>query len=116
MLQQPEPPRPELYKKADGAGGSIIGILVVVDSDFAKNLANEETQEADAQSEYDKTTQTNKISKTLKDQDEKYKTQEIASLGKSLSELKSDRSTSSEEQSAVLEYFARINDRCIAKP
>jgi hypothetical protein len=114
LMQQPA--RPEAHTQSGGAGGSIIGILEVVEADFAKNLAAETTQEDDAQSQYDKTTQSNKISKTLKDQDVKYKNQEIASLAKSLSELSSDRDTAGEEQSAVLEYFARINDRCIAKP
>jgi len=116
MLQQPEPPRPELHKKADGAGGSIIGILEVVESDFAKNLAEEETQEADAQSDYDKTTQANKITKATKDQDVKYKTEEYTGLDKAIAELSADRQTAGTELSAVLEYLAKLNERCIAKP
>lgn len=116
MLQQPEPPRPELHKKADGAGGSIIGILEVVESDFAKNLAEEETQEADAQSDYDKTTQANKITKATKDQDVKYKTEEYTGLDKAIAELSADRQTAGTELGAVLEYLAKLNERCIAKP
>merc|ERR1719356_823929 len=72
VMQQPA--KPELHSKAEGAGSSIIGILEVVESDFATNLAKEETEEADAASEYEKTTQENKVTKTLKDQDVKYKT------------------------------------------
>jgi len=116
MLQQPEPARPELYSKADGAGGSIIGILEVVESDFAKNLAEEETQEADAQSEYEKTTQANKITKATKEQDVKYKTEEYTGLDKALAELSADRQTAGTTLSAVLEYLAKLNERCIAKP
>merc|ERR550525_2300024 len=78
-----QPARPELHGAAGGAGSSIIGILEVIESDFAKNLAEEETQEEDAQSEYDKQTQINAVTKTLKDQDVKYKTQEMQSLAKS---------------------------------
>jgi len=114
LMQQPS--MPESHVKAGGAGQGIINILEVVESDFAENLAKEETQEADAQSSYDKTTQENKISKTLKEQDVKYKTQEIKSLGKSLSELSADRESAYAEHAAVMEYYEKIKERCIAKP
>merc|ERR1712190_450424 len=102
--------------KATGAGSSIIGILEVVESDFATNLAKEESQEADAQSTYEKTTQENKITKTTKDQDVKYKTQESKSLDTTVAEYSADREAANSELSAVLEYYAKIKDRCIAKP
>merc|ERR1712066_77515 len=76
LVQQPQPAKPELHTAATGAGNSIIGILEVVESDFAKNLAKETTEEDDAEAEYQKITQDNKVTKTLKDQDVKYKTQE----------------------------------------
>jgi hypothetical protein len=114
FMQQPA--APEMHTKASGAGGSIIDILEVVLSDFAKNLATEETQEADAVSSYEKTTQENKIATTMKSQDVKYKTQEYKSLDKSIAELSGDKDTTSTELSAVLEYYAKIKERCIAKP
>jgi len=114
LMQQPA--MPELHSKAQGAGTSIVGILEVVESDFATNLAKEEREEADAQSEYEKMTQENAVVKTTKDQDVKYKTQEIKSLDTSLAELSSDLETESAELSAVLEYYAKVKDRCIAKP
>ena len=46
----------------------------VCESDFTKNLAAEETQEADAVAVYEKTTQDNKLAKTVKSQDVVYKT------------------------------------------
>merc|ERR1719491_2395600 len=114
MMQQPA--APEKHEASAGAGGSIVGILEVVESDFAKNLATEEAEEADAQSEYEKTTQENEVTRTLKEQDVKYSTQEFKGLDKSISEFSSDRQTENVELSAVLEYYSKIKERCIAKP
>merc|ERR1740121_688485 len=66
FVQQPEPPKPELFAASGGAANSIIGILEVVESDFAANLAKEETQEANAAAAYDKETQANAVEKTMK--------------------------------------------------
>merc|ERR1719183_875630 len=114
FMQQPAPP--QQHAKSGGAGGSIINILEVCESDFANNLVKEETEEADAQSEYETTTQENKVSKSTKEQDVKYKTKEAASLDKTISELSGDRDTSNRELSAVMQYYSEVKERCIAKP
>merc|ERR1719407_315186 len=114
FMQQPAPP--QKHSASGGAGGSIIDILEVCESDFAKNLATEETEEADAVATYEKTTQENKLSTTMKSQDAKYKTKEFKSLDKSISDLGGDRDTTNTELGAVLEYYGKIKERCIAKP
>merc|ERR1719158_316865 len=114
FMQQPA--KPETFHKAGGAGGSIIDILEVVESDFTKNLAAEETQEEDAVSTYEKTTQDNKLANTMKTQDVKYKTKEFKGLDKAVADLSSERDNANTELSAVLDYYAKIKDRCIAKP
>jgi len=114
FMQQPAAPKQ--HTKASGAGGSIIDILEVCESDFAKNLAAEETEEADAVDVYEKTTQDNKLSTTMKSQDAKYKTKEFKGLDKSISDLSGDRDTTSTELGAVLDYYGKIKERCIAKP
>jgi len=114
MMQQPAPP--PAHKKSSGAGQGIINILEVCESDFADSLAKENTEESDAQAEYDKTTQENKVAKTLKEQDVKFKTQEIKALGKALTELSADKESAESEHAAVMEYYEKIKERCIAKP
>merc|ERR1719356_2257656 len=114
LVQQPA--MPALHTKASGAGTSIIGILEVVESDFATGLAKEESQEEDAQSLYDEITQENKVTKTMKDQDLKYKTAEVKSLAKAVADMSSDKDSLDTELSAVNEYYAKLKDRCIAKP
>merc|ERR1719220_592690 len=111
-----QPAMPEKHTKATGAGTSIIGILEVVESDFAKNLAKEQSQEDDAAAEYAEITQENKVSKTMKDQDLKYKTKEVKGLKKAIADLTSDKDTLATELGAVDEYYAKLKDRCIAKP
>lgn len=113
LLQQPEVP---MHSKSTGAGQSIISILEVCESDFSKNLAEIEQEETDSAAEYEKTTQENKVAKATKSQDVKYKTAEFKSLDKAVVELTSDKDTASEELQAVLEYYGKIKDRCIAKP
>jgi len=111
-----QPAKPEKFKKAEGAGGSIIDILEVVESDFAKSLSNEEMEEADSLSAYEKQTQENAITKTTKMQDVKYKTIEFISLDKEIAQWTKDRKSTQTELDAVNEYYAKVKDKCIAKP
>ena len=89
FMQQPA--APQKAEKQTGAGQSIIGILEVCESDFSKGLAKEEQEESDAQGEYDTTTQENKITKTTREQDVKFKTQEFKALDAEITELKIGR-------------------------
>jgi len=116
LVQEDQPAKPEKHEKSGGAGQSIISMLEVVESDFSETLAKVETEEADAAAEYDKTTQENKIAKTTMSQDAKYKSQEATTLDKEVAELTSDKDTTSTELSAVLEYYSKLKDRCVAKP
>jgi len=114
FLQQPA--APEKHEKSSGAGGSIISILEVAESDFTKNLAEEEEEEARAQDEYEKTTQENKINRATMEQDVKYKTKEYTGLDKAIAENSGDRDGLQTELDAVLDYYEKIKERCIAKP
>mmetsp|Transcript_82130 Transcript_82130/g.171944 ORF Transcript_82130/g.171944 Transcript_82130/m.171944 type:complete len:705 (-) Transcript_82130:97-2211(-) len=116
LVQTAQPAMPEKHSKAGGAGSSIIGMLEVIESDFATNLAKEENEEEDAQADYEKTTQANKITKTTKDQDVKYKTQEAKTLDTTVAELGGELETTTSELAAVNEYYGKIKERCIAKP
>merc|ERR1719160_301475 len=116
LVQEEQPAPPQQHSKSSGAGGSIINILEVCESDFATNLAKEESEESDSAEEYEKTTQENKVTQTTKEQDSKYKTKEAAALDKEIAELSSDRDTSNNELAAVMDYYGKIKERCVAKP
>jgi uncharacterized protein YlxW (UPF0749 family) len=114
FMQQPA--APVKFEKSTGAGDSIVGILEVVESDFANNLAKVETEESDEVEDYEKTTQENAVTKTTKVQDVKYKTQEFTGLDKTVNELSADKESASAELASVMEYYGEVKDRCIAKP
>jgi hypothetical protein len=61
-------------------------------------------------------TQENAVTKTLKLQDVKYKTQEFTGLDKAISDMSADLATEKTELSAVMEYYGKVKDRCIAVP
>ena len=65
--------------EAEGAGTSSIGILDVVESDFATYLPKEEKTETTAQETFETMTQENKITNAEKNQDTKCKPEDVAS-------------------------------------
>ena len=72
-----------MHQRSGGAGTSIIEILEVIESDFSKILAEQSlSSESEAEGCYPKVTQENKVTKVSKEQDVKYKEQEIAYLKK----------------------------------
>merc|ERR1719272_677689 len=102
--------------KADGAGAGIIGMLEVIESDFSKGLAEMISIEDTAAVNYDRMTKENEISKTTKEQDVKYKGKTAKSLDKTVAETSSDKEGLQTELDAVLDYWAKIKEQCIAKP
>merc|ERR1712003_347619 len=100
---------------ADGAAGGIVGLLEVCESDFSKSLAEMLTTEETAAAAYEQETKENALAKTTKEQDAKYKEKEAVQLAKSSAESASDRKGVQAELDAVLEYLAKLEDRCTAK-
>merc|ERR1719310_2540600 len=114
LLQQPS--KPAGHSASGDAGGAIISMLEVAESDFSKNLAAINLEEETAQDEYDKITEENAMTKLVKDQDVKYKTIEYKKLDKEVAELSNDLDSVKTELGAVLEYGEKLADQCTAKP
>merc|ERR1719181_2007689 len=60
-------------------------------------------------------TQQNKITRTSKEQDRKYKEQEIATLASDVAAAKADRESKQTELDSVLDYLGELNKMCVAK-
>jgi len=102
-------------KGHQGAGGGIVSMLEVVESDFTKGLAEMESAESNAVREYEKVSYMNEVAKTSKGQDVKYKTKEGAGLDKATSEAESDREGVQAELDALNEYLGKLDKMCVAK-
>merc|ERR1719443_2814562 len=116
LVQVQQPAAPGSHQAASGAGSSIIGMLEVVESDMGRSLANENMNEEVAATAYEKLSMENRVTKTMKEQDVKYKTKEAAELDKKAMELNSDRDSASTELDAVLQYTKNIRGMCEVKP
>jgi len=104
------------HAASSDVGGSIIDILEVAESDFARSLAEGQASEDDEQEGYEKTTQDNKVSTATKKASVEGKTQEAARLEQSITDSKSDQSGVQEELKAVLEYLEKLRPQCVAEP
>merc|ERR1719387_2731687 len=110
----------DYYAKGDAsassdAGSGIISMLEVAESDCTKNLQEIESAESTSAAAYDKETKANEIAKTTKSQDVKYKSKEAKGLDEGVSESSADRSSVQTELDAVMEYYAKIQEKCVAK-
>merc|ERR1719359_752723 len=103
------------HGSADGAGGGIVGMPEVVESDFTKGLAEMTATEQASASDYNRESQANDITKATKDQSVKYKTKEFKGLDKAVAEASSDRATVKEELNAVNNYLGQLDNMCVAK-
>merc|ERR1719189_2268388 len=103
------------HDAAEGAAGSIISLLEVVEADFSKNLAQITADEGAASAEHDQVSKENEIEKTAKEQSVKYKAKEAKDLDKFSAELIADRSGVQAELDAVQQYLTGIEAQCIDK-
>jgi len=113
FVQQPDV---GVHEKSSDQATGVISLLEVSESDFARSLAEMQTNEDQAQQVYDKTTQDNRVSKATKDSDVKYKTQEAARIEATVADAKSDRSGVQEELDAVMEYLEKLRPQCTTVP
>jgi len=100
---------------AQGAGGGIIGLLEVCESDFTKGLTEMTAEEETAAAEYKAYVKEDEIANVKKSQDAKYKAKEAAGLDKNVADLSGDLSTVSDELGAVVSGLDKLKEMCVAK-
>jgi len=107
----------EYYGNQDqGAATGIVGMLEVVESDFAKQLAEMRVAESTAAEDFKKETQEMKLEKTRKEQDVKYKIDAVKQLDADLTELQSDVEGAQSVLDDAKEYAETVRSKCTVTP
>jgi len=107
--------QPELGSAKSDAGSVIIGILEMSNEDFVKMHSETSTSEEEAVEQYEKLINDNKASKAAKLAEVKGSQSEVKSLKVALEQHGEDKSMTSTELDAVLEYLEKLKPQCEEK-
>merc|ERR1719515_125777 len=114
LLQQDPPPMPEEpYKGMGGESGGVIGMLEVIESDFARLESETKAAEAAAQEEYDEFMHDSEMDKTAKSKDIEHKTIKLQDNNEALVTAKDDLETAKKELAAAMRYFDKLKPSCV---
>jgi hypothetical protein len=94
-------------------GGGVVGMLEVIESDFARLQATTKANEATAQKEYDDFMNESELDKTKKSSDIEHKTQKKQDEEEALEQKKVDLKGTQKELDAALRYFDKLKPSCV---
>merc|ERR1719311_1517354 len=112
LLQQPEI-FDEAHTGMQSEAGGVIGMIEVIQSDFARLEAETTAAEADSNDEYKKFMDDSKMDKEAKNNEIDNKSAMKQNDEQSLEEKKTDLSGTQKELSAALEYYEKLKPSCI---
>jgi len=116
LLQQ-QPEAPEIfdapYKGMQSENGGVIGMLEVIQSDFARLEAETKAAEATAQKEYDEFMTDSEVDKAQKTKDVEHKTAKKQDQEQALTEKSADLEGTQKELDAALAYFDKLKPSCV---
>jgi len=116
-LIQQQPTSPTIfekeYKGMQAESGGVVGMLEVIESDFARLEADTEASEATAQKEYDSFMTDSKVDKASKTKDIEHKTAKKQDEEQALTVKKSDLEGTQKELDAALAYFDKLKPSCV---
>jgi len=114
LLQQPAPEIFDSpYKGMQAENGGVVGMLEVIESDFARLEADTKAAEAAAQKEYDTFMTDSKVDKAAKTQDIEHKTAKKQDEEQALTVKQSDLEGTQKELDAALAYFDKLKPSCV---
>merc|ERR1711972_282504 len=112
LLQQPEI-FDSPYKGMQSENGGVVGMLEVIESDFARLESDTKAAEAAAQKEYDIFMTDSKVDKAEKTTDIEHKTAKKQDETQALTVKKEDLEGTQKELDAALAYFDKLKPSCV---
>jgi len=101
------------YTGMQSENGGVVGMIEVIQSDFARLEAETSAAEAQAQKEYDDFMEDSRITKAQNEKDVEHKTAKKQNEEQALQEKKGDLEGTQKELDAALSYFDKLKPSCI---
>merc|ERR1719460_2010728 len=103
----------EPYKGMSGENGGVVGMIEVIQSDFARLEAETTAAEAEGQKEYDSFMSDSAVDKAQKSTDIEHLTAKKQNDEQILTEKKADLDGEQKELDAALKYFEKLKPSCV---
>merc|ERR1719162_497910 len=101
------------YKGMGAESGGVVGMLEVIESDFARLEADSSSSEATAQKTYDEFMTDSKVDKAQKTTDSEHKTAKKQDQEQALTVKKADLEGTQKELDASLAYYDKLKPSCV---
>jgi len=101
------------YKGMGAESGGVVGMLEVIESDFARLEAETSSAEATAQKTYDEFMTDSKVDKAQKNTDTEHKTAKKQDQEQALTVKKGDLEGTQKELDAALSYYDKLKPSCV---
>merc|ERR1719161_1047078 len=111
--QEPPPIFDAPYKGMQSENGGVVGMLEVIQSDFARLQSDTEAAEAAAQKEYDEFMTDSQVDKAAKVADSEHKTAKKQDQEQTLASKNEDVVDTQKELDAALAYFDKLKPSCV---
>jgi len=101
------------YTGMQSNAGGVVGMIEVIQSDFARLEAETQSAEAAGQKEYDQFMHDSKVDKTAKSKDIEHKKAKKQNAEQALTEKKEDLVGTQKELNAALAYYEKLKPTCV---
>jgi cell division septum initiation protein DivIVA len=101
------------YQGMQSGNGGVVGMLEVIESDFARLESDTKAAEATAQKEYDELMTDSKVDKSAKSSDIEHKTAKKQDQSQALTVKREDLEGTQKELDAALAYYDKLKPSCV---
>jgi len=120
FIQQPAVDAPEtfdnVYTGLQGENGGVVGMLEVIESDFARLESETTAAEAQADAAYKSFVNDSQVDKAVKGKDVEHKSARKAQNQEELAQTEEELKTTTEELNAANDYYEKLKPQCVNPP